>query len=521
MSSGKFNGPLVLIILDGYGLSPYNEGNAIALAKKPVLDDLNKNYPHTELTASGLKVGLPKNQRGNSEAGHMNLGAGRIAEQDVVIIDKAIKDGTFFKNSAFNSAISHVKANDSQMHLFGLLTGEQSPHAEMEHLYALLDLLNKKEVKKVFLHIFTDGRDAPQRKALDFLNKLEKHFHGTEKVATVCGRFYGMDRNKLWERTEATYNMMTLGQGFKADNIKAAIFDAYDRMETDEFIQPTVITNGNGEPVTTINDNDSIIYYNLRSDRARQLTKAIVQENFNDKNPGSFIRKKILHNICFVAMTDFGPDLDDILTAFPSHDFENTLPMVMKDYKQLYIAETEKYAHVTYFFNGGYDHPVAGEERRLIPSPKVKSYDEKPEMSAYQVTDSILLDLQFKNTQLVVVNYCNPDMIGHTGNLPAAIKAIEVCDECIGKIVKEVLAKQGVVMITADHGNAETMVDIESGEADTEHSNFPVPFILVSQSYQNAKLRNNGILGDVAPTILQIFGIEKPAEMTGNSLIIK
>ncbi|MBU1036661.1 2,3-bisphosphoglycerate-independent phosphoglycerate mutase [Patescibacteria group bacterium] len=517
MSNTKFPGPLVLVILDGWGISPYTEGNAVKLARTPVMDELYERYPNTLLIASGKKVGLPHNQRGNSEAGHMNLGAGRIAEQDVVQITRAIKDGTFFKNSAFNSVINHVKSHNSQLHLIGLLTGKQSAHTEMTHLYTLLDLLDKRGVRKVFLHFFTDGRDAPQREALKFLKRVTEHFKAKEKIATICGRFYSMDRNKIWERTEAAYDLLTLGKGFKVKNEKEAVLNAYNRNETDEFIQPTVIT-AEGEPIATINDNDGIIFYNLRSDRARQLTKALIQKDFNQRNPGSFIRKKTFKNISFAVMTDFGPDLGDVLTAFPSRDLTATLPMVMKDYKQLYISETEKYAHVTYFFNGGYADPVAGERRRLIPSPKAISYAEVPAMSAYEVTDSLLLDLQHEGTQFTVVNLCNPDMIGHTGVLKAGIKAVEVCDDCVGRIVKQVLKNKGVVIITADHGNVEEMIDIENGEIDTRHSIYPVPFILVSNQYKKVRLYG-GSLSDVAPTILEIFGIEKPLEMSGNSLI--
>ncbi|MBU1131587.1 2,3-bisphosphoglycerate-independent phosphoglycerate mutase [Patescibacteria group bacterium] len=519
MSSQKFKGPLVLVILDGWGISPHKEGNAIVLGKTPFYDYLLEKYPHSQLIACGEKVGLPHNQKGNSEAGHLNLGAGRIAWQDVYAISDAISDGTFHKNPAFISAIAHVQKHKSSMHLMGLLSGTQSAHVAMSHLYVLLELMRKKNVKKVFLHLFTDGRDAPQHAAIKYLRKLKEYLSENQQIATICGRFYAMDRNKQWQRTQSAYDLLTLGKGIKVENCEEAILQAYNRGETDEFIKPSIVVK-NGKPIATIKDNDSVIFFNLRSDRARQLSKAFVQKEFCKMNPGCFQRKHFYQNLKFVAMTDFGPDLDSILTAFPSKDFTNTLPMVMKDFKQLYIAETEKYAHVTFFFNGGYDHTVAGEEREVVPSPNVKSYAEKPEMSAVEVTGLLISHLEKKGTQFVVVNICNPDMVGHTGNLEAGIKAVETCDKCLAKIIKTVLRKKGVVIVTADHGNVEEMINLETGEVDTEHSNYPVPFILVSKQHQNVKV-NKGILADVAPTIIDIFGLKKPKEMTGKSLISK
>lgn len=519
MLNKKFAGPLVLIILDGWGVSHHKKGNAVLLGNTPVYNKLIKDYPNSQLIASGEKVGLPDNQKGNSEAGHLNLGAGRVVYQDVCVISKAVTDGTFFKNSAFLSAIKNVEKNKSQMHLVGLLSGEQSAHVEMRHLYALLKLMDDKKINKVFVHLFTDGRDAPQHEAVKYLREVKEHLRQNQKIASICGRFYAMDRNKRWERTKAAYELLVEGKGVKVANAEEAILQAYNRGETDEFIKPTIIIKKD-KPIATVKDNDSIIFFNLRSDRTRQLTKAFVQREFNLKNQGSFDRKKLSRNINFVAMTDFGPDLDHILTAFPSQDYGNTLPLVLKEYSQLYIAETEKYAHVTYFFNGGYDHPVNGEERELIPSPNIKSYDEKPEMSAHEVVNSVIAHLEHKGTQFITVNLCNPDMIGHTGNLSAGIKAVEVCDHCVGKIVNIVLKKKGVVMVTADHGNVEEMINLKTGEVDTEHSNNPVPFILIGKDCKNKKVKN-GVLADVAPTIIDIFGLKKPKEMTGKSLIIK
>jgi 2,3-bisphosphoglycerate-independent phosphoglycerate mutase len=510
-------GPVVLLILDGWGIAPFEKGNAVRLAKTPVMHDLEKRYSHCQLEASGKFVGLPRSQRGNSEAGHLNLGAGRIIEQDVVVINKDIKNGRFFKNPAFVSAIDHALKHDSSMHLVGLISGAQSPHVEMKHVYALLRLLDAQGVEKVYLHLFTDGRDAPQHSSLKYIKLLEEQFLNKEEIVSISGRYYGMDRNKRWERTEAVYDLLTLGIGMKAKNVEEAILQAYNRESTDEFILPTIIVGTDDKPKAVIEDNDSIIFFNLRSDRARQLSKVFVQQDFTKKNPNSFIRKKIPKNLRFAAMTDFGPDLDHILTAYPSKNIAETLPFVLKDYDQLYTAETEKYAHVTYFFNGGYDQPVAGEERMVIPSPNVKSYAEKPEMSVFELTDAVIKKI-VDEKNFVTVNFCNPDMIGHTGDLEAAIKGIEACDKCVDKVVKEVLKRNGAVLITADHGNAEEMINLETGEVDTEHSSFPVPFILVSEKYKKVKL-SDGILADVAPTVLDIMGVKKPRVMTGRSLI--
>ncbi|MCX6784385.1 MAG: 2,3-bisphosphoglycerate-independent phosphoglycerate mutase [Candidatus Komeilibacteria bacterium] len=519
--------PLVLIILDGFGLNPDLEGNAISQAHKPNFDALLAKYPNTHLIASGVKVGLPQNQRGNSEAGHMNLGAGRIVEQDVVGISESISDGTFFKNPALNAAFRHVTKNNSQLHLVGMISGSQSPHVEMEHVYALLKFFHKKceEEKKcldkIFLHLFTDGRDAPTHKALKFLHRLEKHFEMNERIATIGGRFFGMDRNKRWERVGLMYKAMVLGQSAVADaeNAEEAILQAYDRGESDEFISPTVIKS-NGQPIATVKDNDAMVFFNLRSDRTRELSKAFVQPEFNALNPGSFQREVWPKNLLFVAMTDFGPDLDSILTAFPSKDVPNSLPMVLKDLRQLYIAETEKYAHVTFFFNGGYAQPIAGEERISILSPNVRSYDEIPEMSAKAITAEVVKRLTGERDDFICLNFANPDMVGHTGNFKAAIKAIEVVDDCLGQIVKAAQAKHGTVIITADHGNADQMENETTKELDTEHSAFPVPFILVNDDLAQIQL-HSGILADVAPTILDILGLPQPEVMTGKSLIIR
>jgi 2,3-bisphosphoglycerate-independent phosphoglycerate mutase len=514
--------PFILLILDGWGIAPKSLGNAIELAKKPNFDFLWENYPHTQLQASGKFVGLSPNQFGNSEAGHMNMGAGRVVDQDVVYICKEINTGKFFKNPAFTAAYKHIAKNRSDLHLMGMLSNGQSAHSDPDHLLALLTWARLKKIPNVYLHLFTDGRDSPQHSALKLVEALMRQLKNKkvgsrlkgELIASLMGRFYAMDRKKAWQRTEAAYNAMVLGQGASATSPQAAITQSYNRGETDEFIPPYVIKH-NKKPIGTIKDGDAVIFFNLRSDRARQLAKAFIQVDFNHHNSGSFIRKKVLKDLVFVAMTDFGPDLDSILTAYPSPDLAGTLPMVIDGRKQLYIAEKEKYAHVTYFFNGGYADPVAGEDRVLIPSPDVNSYDLKPEMSVYLITNRVIKELD--RYQFMVINFANPDMVGHTGNLKACIKAIEHADKCLGKIKEEVLKRKGTLIVTADHGNAEKMLDLETGEVYTEHTANPVPFILVQPKKSNQHLKR-GKLGDIAPTILKLMKVKKLKEMKGKPL---
>lgn len=509
--------PLVLVIFDGWGIAPPGPGNAITLAKAPVMTDLMAHAPMTALAASGADVGLPHGQEGNSEAGHMNIGAGRIVEQDAVRISRSINEGRFFKNAAFMAAVHHVKKYHSQLHLMGLLTGKQSGHADPDHLLALLAFAREHGVKSVVLHLFTDGRDSPPRNGIHLLRTLEKQLHPNERIATVIGRFYAMDRKKKWPNIERSYHALTVGTGKIASTAEHAILDAYERGESDEFIQPTVIgkrTQGR------VKSDDAVIFFNLRSDRARELTKAFVQEDFNELNPGAFKRKKVLKNLRFVAMTDFGPDLGDIYTAYPSVDLYNTLPMVLRKMTQLYIAETEKYAHITFFLNGGYDRPVDDEDRKLVPSPNVPSYDRVPEMSAKAITDIVVKDLKAKKHDVIVLNFANPDMIGHTGNLTAAIKAIEFVDVCVGRIRDAVYARGGVLVLTSDHGNAESMLAADGKSIETEHSTNPVPFIVASSKRLPIHLRKHGRLADVSPTIIDLLGLQKPVAMTGSSLII-
>lgn len=509
--------PIILIILDGWGISEPNKGNAITLAKTPVLDSLLKEYPNTKLHASGKHVGLPDGQPGNSEAGHMNIGAGRVVEQDMVRISKDINNGVFFKNAAFLEAVRHAKANDTKLHIMGMLSSGTSPHSDPDHILALIVLARGLGLEKIYLHLFTDGRDSPKYASLKTVNLIEQNLK-QERIATVMGRFYAMDRTKKWDRTEKAYDAIVCGEGRNAQSAHEAITEGYNRGETDEFIEPYVITE-NGKQVAKIEDGDSIIFFNLRSDRARQLTKVFVQDEFNKKNPGSFKRKKVLKNIRFVAMTDFGPDLDSILSAYPSVDLKDTLPMQLTDLRQLYIAETEKYAHVTYFFNGGYTGAVAGEEQKIIPSPDVKFYNEVPEMSSKELAEEVVKNVNADKYDFTVLNFAAPDMVGHTGDLAAGIKCCEAVDGYLGEIVEAYKKKKGTVIITADHGNVEEMINLETGEIDTEHSTNSVPFILVNDELKDKVKLKEGNLGDVAPTILDILGIKKPKKMKGDSLI--
>lgn len=506
--------------MDGWGIAdPKQKGNAITPQTAPNYFKWLKKFPHSELQASGEHVGLFKGQEGNSEAGHMNLGAGRVVRQDALFVSDAIKDGTFFKNSAFQQAIFHIKKYNSAAHVMGLLSNHNSAHSCPEHLYAILDLLRNEGIGKVFLHLFTDGRDSGQHDAPNHLHALEERMHGNEKVATIMGRFYAMDRNKIWARTQKAYEAMVSGKGAScvAPTAEEAIIQAYNRGESDEFICPTVIKN-NGQPTAVINDNDAIFFFNLRSDRARQLTKSLVQPNFEKNNNGqSFKRVKVPKHLRFVAMTDFGPDLPHVLTAFPSRDIKNSLPAVLCPRYQLYMAESEKYAHVTYFFNGGYAEHFCSERWIKVQSPEVDSYAEVPEMSAKDVTDYTVKAIEKGKFDFICVNFANPDMVGHTGALEAGKIAVGAVDKGVEKIVDALLRTGGAGIITADHGNVEEMINLKTGEVDTEHSVNPVPFILIGKAYKNVRPKN-GKLADVAPTILKMMNVDKPKEMTGRPL---
>ncbi len=521
--------PVILIILDGWGIAPPSKGNAITLADTPVMDKLYKDYPNTLLNATGKAVGLENNETSGSEAGHMNIGAGRIVLQDSTYISESINQGKFFHNVKFRLAVNHAKINNSKLHIMGLMSNNDSPHSKSDHMLALLILAKKTGVKEVYLHLFTDGRDTPPRSALKYLELAEKNIAsiGIGKIATVSGRYWAMDRAKHWDRLLHAYDALANGRGLCAESAESAIKNAYNKGLTDEFIEPTIITkrtvdinnrkNIIEEPLARIEDNDSVIFFNLRSDRARQFTKFFTFDDI-DHFDG---RGRKLKNLFFVAMTDFGPDLN-VQTAFPGHDIEKALPWTLRGIRQLYIAESEKYAHMTYFFNGGFANPVGGEDRIMVESPNVSSYDQKPEMSAREITKVIAESLQNNIYDFIAVNFANADMLGHTGNIGAAIRGIEIVDDCVGEIMKIINEKEGVAFVTADHGNADEMIDLKTGEILTMHSKNPVPFIIASnykEVFKKNKLRTGGILGDIAPTILDIMEIEKPAEMAQNTLI--
>lgn len=507
--------PAVLIILDGWGMaSKENKGNAIAYGNTPNFDALWEQYPHALLNASGSAVGLPKSQVGNSEAGHNTIGAGRVVEQEALRIMRTIRNGSFFRNPSLLRAIEHVKKHKTRLHFMGLLTDEQSAHAHPNHVKALFRLCETHGIKKGFLHLFTDGRDSGQKESMKFLHKLHTFMPPQFSIATIMGRYYGMERSKRWAITEKAYHALVLGIGKKARTAQEAILSAYDRGETDEFILPTIIGDRrkDGEK-GRMNHGDAIIFFNLRSDRARQLTKPFVQQAFFKANEGAFQRQKVLHNIVYVCLTDFGPDLDHVLTAFPANAISNALPMMLRERRQFYIAESEKFAHMTYFFNGGFAHPIANEARQMVQSPDVQNYSECPEMSASETTKILISHIKKDSFDFLGINYANPDMVGHTGNFHAAVKACEITDNHLGQIVKAVFQKNGIVFLTADHGNAEAIVNPLTGAVDSEHNANPVPFIIISKSMKGKSMDGKGSLAQVAPTILAILGLVRPKEM--------
>lgn len=506
--------PLALFILDGWGLSDKKEGNAIALAKKPNLDKLWAQYPHTVLGSSGEDVGLPEGQMGNSEVGHLNMGAGRVVYQELTRISRAIRERSFYDNPVLLEAVEKARERKSALHLMGLLS-DGGVHSHIEHLYALLELARDQGLPRVYVHAFLDGRDVPPANAREYIEPLVERMRKMEtgQVATVMGRYYAMDRDRRWERNKEAYDAMVLGEGYRAASALEALEKAYQRRETDEFVKPTVVVDEQGNPVGRVADGDVIIFYNFRPDRARQITRAFVDQDFDGfERPAD---RPVVHYVC---MTQYDKTIEAPV-AFRPQVLVNTLGEVLsyRNLKQLRLAETEKYAHVTFFFNGGVEKPNKGEDRILIPSPKVPTYDLQPEMSAVQVTDTFIEKVKEQTYDVIIVNYANPDMVGHTGVLPAAIKAVETVDQCLGRAVQAVLQAGGVALITADHGNAEEMVG-EAGKPFTAHTTDPVPFILVSREHQNAKLRP-GRLEDVAPTVLHLLNIEKPPEMTGSTLL--
>ncbi len=503
----------MLMILDGFGINENEQGNAVKLAKTPNIDKLMQTCPTTKIYTSGLKVGLPDGQMGNSEVGHTNIGAGRIVYQDLTKITKSIEDGDFFSNPEFNKAIENCKKYNSKLHIMGLLS-DGGVHSHIRHLYGLLELAKRKDFDKVFVHCFMDGRDTPPASGESYITSLEEKMKekGIGKIATLSGRFYAMDRDKRWNRIQKAYDAMVNGKGPKATSAISAIESSYQKEIFDEFVEPTVITNGD-EPVAKIEPHDSVIFFNFRPDRAREISRTLVDTEFSD-----FETRKDL-GLCFVCMTPYDETLPNVEIAFKKEPLKNTYGEYVSKHglTQLRIAETEKYAHVTFFFNGGEEKQYPGEDRILVPSPKVETYDMQPEMSAEEVCVKVVEAINSKKYDTIILNFANPDMVGHTGNLEAAIKAVEKIDNCVGRIVEAVNAQNGVLLITADHGNCEQMIDYKTGEPHTAHTTNPVPLILVG--LENAKLRE-GKLADLAPTMLEIMGLPKPEEMTGESIII-
>ena len=520
-------GPTVLLILDGYGLNEKTEGNAVALAKTPVMDRMMKEYPFVKGYASGMAVGLPDGQMGNSEVGHLNMGAGRIVYQELTRITKEIQDGTFFTNPALVAAVENCKKNNSALHAFGLIS-DGGVHSHLTHLYGLLEMAKKNNLEKVYVHCFLDGRDTPPASGKDFVTQLEAKMAelGVGEVASVSGRYYAMDRDNNYDRVQLAYDAMTKGEGLTAASATAAIKESYDRNETDEFVKPTVVVK-DGKPVATIQDGDSVVFINFRPDRAREITRCFCCEDdfFADK---AFNRDKKL-DLYYVCFTEYDPTIPNKDVAFHKVAVTNTFGewLAANGMRQARIAETEKYAHVTFFFNGGVEEPNKGEDRILVNSPKyVATYDLKPRMSAYTVCDKLSEAITAKDENgdayydVIICNFANPDMVGHTGVVNAAIKAIEVIDECLGEL--ETLIKQagGVMFVCADHGNAEQLVDYETGAPFTAHTTNPVPFILVNAD-PSYKLREGGCLADIVPTLIELMGKEQPVEMTGKSLLVK
>jgi len=506
---------ILLLVMDGFGLSPQKEGNAVALASKPNVDRIFAGYPYTTLGASGLDVGLPEGQMGNSEVGHLNLGAGRVVYQEITRIDKAIRDKTFFENRVLIEGMEKARQRDSSLHLMGLVS-DGGVHSSPRHLYALLRLAKERQVKKVFVHAFLDGRDTSPTAGAGYVQELMDKFKeiGVGRLATIAGRYYAMDRDKRWDRVEKAYQAMVRGDGNHSSDAIAAIKASYRQNTTDEFVLPTVIADGTNPAEGRIKKGDVGIFFNFRADRARELSHALTDKDFTE-----FPRPDGL-TMDLISMTLHDKELKSEI-AFPPVRLNNILGEVLsrEGKKQLRIAETEKYAHVTFFFNGGVEQPFEGEDRVLIHSPHVATYDLKPEMSALEVTDRVVKEIKSDKYDFILLNYANPDMVGHTGVLSAAIQAVEVVDKCVGQVVAAVKQVKGTAMVTADHGNAEQMIDPEDGQVFTAHTNDRVPFALVSDEFK-VKLRDGGKLADVAPTILGLMHIDQPKEMQGENLII-
>lgn len=540
---------VILAILDGWGISPPGPGNAIALAKTPNYDSLLASFPHTQLRAAGQSVGLPRGEDGNSETGHLNLGAGKIVYQDLARINMSIADGIFFKNKTLLGAIEHAKNNNSRIHLMGLV-GAGGVHSSIEHLYALVHLMAENSFNNVFIHAFTDGRDSPPNAAKDYINSLKQILkkEGIGQIASIMGRYWAMDRDHRWDRTAKAYFALTKGEGVKVKTPEEAIEISYNKGASDEFIEPSIVVDSSNEPLALIHDNDSVIFFNFRIDRPRQLARAFVLPDFEKQaqqwefdpysdmyekthqkkqslTPSStFTRGNPLQNLFFVTMTEYEKLLNNAGAhpAFPPEIVDMPVGRVvsLNNQIQLRASESEKERFVTFYFNGLREEPFIGEERLFVPSPKVATYDLKPEMSCYELTDAVLAKIKNNSYLFVVLNYANPDMVAHTGNIEATIKAIEATDACIGKLAKYVKTYGGNLLITADHGNAEELINLQTSQTDTEHSINNVPFLIISQKYQgNPQNITSGILADVAPTALKLMGLEIPSGMMGRNLL--
>lgn len=503
------------MILDGVGINKSKFGNAVKLAKTPNLDRLKKTYPNSHLKTSGLAVGLPKGQMGGSDVGHTNIGAGRVVYQEFTRISLEIKNGSFNRNKSILMAIENAKISGRALHIMGLVS-DGGVHSHQDHLFALLKLAKKQGLKNVYIHAFTDGRDVPASSAVGYIKNLEEKIIeiGIGKLATVCGRYYAMDRDTNWTRTEIAYDALTSGIGIRSNSAEKSIKQSYDNDITDEFIEPIIICENNDEPIAKISDNDSVIFFNYRQDRARQISHA-----FTDKTFSNFERDVIPKDLCYVAMTEYDPTLK-VEVAFKPQDLSNTFGEYISKlgYKQLRIAETEKYAYITYAFNGGEEIEYKAEDRILIPSPKVATFDLLPEMSANEITENILETIKSKSYDIIIINYANGDMVGHTGKLDKAIIAVETVDKCLGQVIELLEKVGGEAIITADHGNCELMIDPKTKEPVTSHTIFDVPVIIVSK---RVKKITSGKLCDVAPTMLELMGEKKPIEMTGKSIIRK
>jgi 2,3-bisphosphoglycerate-independent phosphoglycerate mutase len=538
--------PVVLAILDGWGIAPSGAGNAISQAKTPFINSAWKEYAHTQLIAHGESVGLPKAEPGNTETGHLNIGAGRIVYQDLPRINMSIADGSFFQNPQITGAIKHSQSNNSQLHIMGLVGGG-GVHSDLTHLYALLRMCGEHRSKNVFLHLFTDGRDSPPSASMGYINQITTVLskEGVGKIASVMGRYFAMDRDLRWDRTEKAYLCLTEGKGKTATTISEAIASAYAAKQTDEFIEPTVIVNENKQPLALIKENDAVIFYNFRIDRPRQLTKAFVLPHFSSqanqvgfdpyaveytkkhtvvstaKGQKPFEREKLLKNLFFVTMTEYEADLP-VHIAYPPQTVDETLGEVVSKYKlnQLRITESEKERFVTYYFNGQREVSLANEDREIVASPKVATYNLKPEMSSVELTDAIISRIKNNKYDLVIINYPNADMVGHTGNLKATIKGCEAVDAALTRLAQIVVDTLGGVMfVTADHGNAEEMINRSTGETDTEHNANPVPFIVIGTEFKTGKQLPQGILADIAPTILSLMNLSIPQAMSGRNLL--